>query len=232
MNNERTAALDAELATTPSRWIKGRKVYIPEVGDPWVLAKRVDGSRARRRGVLKLCEVCGAEFWQSHASKRDQTACGAKCGGRVSSRTKRKQLLNKGGPSRDQLDRWFSMIVRSVGHCRYCGTTERLQCAHIVSRRYLGVRFDFGNAYCLCAGCHLRFTHRPLEWEQYVIEQMGEEAYRDLKRRALDSRGPLDRVAIGEALFARADELGLRNIRTAAPGWGGWNGVTDRGESA
>lgn len=84
------------------------------------------------------------------------------------------------------LDKAFSLFVRTRDqHCQVCGTDRNLQCAHIVSRRYMGVRWDPANAVALCRGCHLKYTVRPLEWEAWVIAQGGEEFYRKLKFRAL-----------------------------------------------
>ncbi len=43
----------------------------------------------------------------------------------------------------------------------------RLQCAHLLSRRYLALRWDNANAMPLCGAHHLYFTHHPLEWEDF-----------------------------------------------------------------
>lgn len=68
-----------------------------------------------------------------------------------------------------KLDVLFSKIVRSVGRCERCGKTEHLQCAHIFSRRHLSLRYDFENAICLCAGCHLYWWHlEPAEAIRWV----------------------------------------------------------------
>jgi len=56
--------------------------------------------------------------------------------------------------------------------CRRCGSTSFLQCAHIISRSYKAIRVDPRNAVALCRSCHTRFTHRPLEWQAWVDEQM------------------------------------------------------------
>jgi len=61
-----------------------------------------------------------------------------------------------------------SQIVRSIGFCENCGGNSYLQCAHIISRRYSGTRTDIRNAFCLCAGCHRRFTDWPLEFTKFV----------------------------------------------------------------
>lgn len=74
-----------------------------------------------------------------------------------------------------------------------------LQWAHIVSRRYRGVRWDPAAAVTLCAGHHTYYTMRPLEWEAWVDERLGEEAHRDLKHRALAFDG---RVNVADVIAA------------------------------
>lgn len=79
----------------------------------------------------------------------------------------------------------FSKLVRDRdGCCLNCGATEYLQCAHIHSRSYKSIRTDFDNAVALCRGCHVKFTHRPLEWEEWVNERFPGR-WTDLKAKAL-----------------------------------------------
>jgi hypothetical protein len=80
--------------------------------------------------------------------------------------------------------RLHSKIVRLRGSCQSCGATENLQCAHIVSRRYANTRTDVDNAFCLCAGCHMRFTEWPLEFAEFVHMKIGETAYDRLREKA------------------------------------------------
>lgn len=75
-------------------------------------------------------------------------------------------------------------VVGQRGHCKNCGRTSNLQCAHIVSRRYTATRCDPENAFCLCAKCHMHFTEWPLEFTVFVLEQIGPEEYDELKQRA------------------------------------------------
>ncbi|MDQ5840771.1 MAG: hypothetical protein M3537_06450 [Chloroflexota bacterium] len=86
---------------------------------------------------------------------------------------------------RTQADRRFSIAVRGIGFCENCGSVEFLQCAHIVSRSYSATRVDFLNAVCLCRGCHVFFTHRPLEWWDWARRRIGEEAFDELRRLAV-----------------------------------------------
>ena len=83
-----------------------------------------------------------------------------------------------------QADQVFSLIIRSVGKCANCDSTYRLQCAHIISRGYLNLRWDIRNAVCLCSSCHIFYTFRPLEWDDWVNERIGKDVHDGLKREA------------------------------------------------
>jgi hypothetical protein len=76
-----------------------------------------------------------------------------------------------------QADDLFSKIVRDRdGVCQAREVSPckgNLQCAHIISRSYKTIRTDLRNAVALCAGHHTYFTHRPLEWEDWVRESYG-----------------------------------------------------------
>ena len=78
--------------------------------------------------------------------------------------------------------RLHSQIVRSRGRCENCGdawraTGSKLECAHIVSRRYSRTRTRIDNAFCLCSKCHMRFTEWPLEFAAFVVATIGQGAY-------------------------------------------------------
>lgn len=83
-----------------------------------------------------------------------------------------------------------------------------LQCAHLVPRMYLSVRWDEGNAVALCSGHHMFFSYNPLEWENWVMWFMGEEAWWSHKRRALAARGAPDYEAVISRLEQRLKEVG------------------------
>ncbi len=89
-------------------------------------------------------------------------------------------------------DKYFSLIVRSRGRCERCGTTDysRLQCAHIVSRRYSATRCDETNAWCLCAGEHMELTLDPYKHVQVAIQTRGEDGYAALRQKALSGVRP------------------------------------------
>lgn len=99
------------------------------------------------------------------------------------------------GKIRTKLDKMVGAIIRSKGICENprCISVRNnklpiLQWAHIISRRYLNTRWDLDNAFCLCHACHFFFTSHPVEWENFVVEKIGEERYSDLKVRALENR--------------------------------------------
>lgn len=86
---------------------------------------------------------------------------------------------------RGKATRMHAALVRSRGHCARCGSTVHLQCAHIIPRRYSATRTDERNAWCLCAGCHLRLTEHPDEHMAFVRDTIGMRAFNEMKRRAL-----------------------------------------------
>ena len=110
-------------------------------------------------------------------------------------RTKAKQTATK------QLDILCGTIVRARGRCEDCGKTSDLQWAHGFSRRYRNVRWDLRNGFCLCRGCHLKFTVRPLEWDEWLRNRWGQELYDEIRAVALVG-GKVDHKAIKAELEA------------------------------
>ena len=85
-------------------------------------------------------------------------------------------------------DRNFSLAVRARDErCMNCLKRDNLQCAHIVSRRYRLTRWDYDNAVALCRNCHVFYTHRPLEWEDWVDSHLGDGHYLRMKQKALEA---------------------------------------------
>lgn len=109
-------------------------------------------------------------------------------------------------PTQGQLvkkaDVLFSKIVRARGFCE-SGRSEHagaLQCAHGFSRRYRNVRWDARQCWALCQGCHVYYTHRPIEWDLWMQERMGLEIYEEVRTTALDKWSKPDVSAILERL--------------------------------
>lgn len=86
--------------------------------------------------------------------------------------------------AKNAADRLFSQRVRTKGRCERCGTTDTLQCAHWISRRYAWTRTHPWNAFCLCARCHRWFTDHPTEFSDWALDKRGRAAYRVLLERS------------------------------------------------
>jgi hypothetical protein len=102
---------------------------------------------------------------------------------------------------RAEADRLFSRRVRSRGICQALGfdglaCAGPLQCAHVVRRRYLSVRWDDDNAACLCAAHHVYFTHHHLAEDRFHNQLLSPERFAELKARAEQARGRPDYEAI------------------------------------
>ena len=96
-------------------------------------------------------------------------------------------------------DKLFADKIKSRGRCERCGKRDYLQTAHIISRRYRQVRWDLNNALCLDRNCHVYFTSHPIEFENYIISKIGQEAYNILRKKALEYK-KLDYIKILERL--------------------------------
>src|SRR3990167_389776 len=95
-----------------------------------------------------------------------------------------KKLKSK-KPTKKEADKLFSLLIRKRGKCERCNSKFNLQCAHIISRRYFSTRFDIENAIPLCQRCHFFYTYHPIEWENWIINRIGNKRFQELKRKAL-----------------------------------------------
>lgn len=100
-----------------------------------------------------------------------------------------------------------SMVVRArAGYrCEFCGTTEaRMECAHIIPRRYTATRCDPQAAWCLCSAHHRFLTENPHEHVAFAVKTRGEAGYRELIDKAYAGRG----LVMGAAFWReRVDTL-------------------------
>ena len=77
-----------------------------------------------------------------------------------------------------RLDDLWSLAVklRAGSRCEMCFRTRALNSHHFFSRRYMGLRWDVENGFCLCADCHINTAHhRPSVFVLKAIKQRGEE---------------------------------------------------------
>ncbi len=79
-----------------------------------------------------------------------------------------------------------SKVVRARGACERCGERDysKLQCAHIIPRRYSVTRCDPTASWCLCSGCHMRTTEWAAEHMALVDATIGRDRFDELRRSA------------------------------------------------
>jgi hypothetical protein len=98
--------------------------------------------------------------------------------------------------SRKKADIAFSKYIRLRDGTRRaqasenCSGSSMLQCAHVLSRSYGAIRVNPENAVALCASCHVFYTHRPIEWELWCRENLGDGTYDRLRSLALTHERP------------------------------------------
>lgn len=80
-----------------------------------------------------------------------------------------------------QCDKLISQYVRMRDkRCVVCGSTQNLQCGHLITRRSQSVRFDLRNCNAQCRGCNLLHEYRPERYTQWFINHYGTEVYNEL----------------------------------------------------
>ena len=97
--------------------------------------------------------------------------------------------MNRKKPSRKllvkKLDKAVSEFVRERdGCCVVCGSTYKLGCGHIFTRKNYSTRWDLQNCWCQCWSCN--FYHSSVEpWKYFnwFITKFGQDKFDDLYRR-------------------------------------------------
>lgn len=113
-----------------------------------------------------------------------------------------------------EADRLWSRIIRYGGSCEAWAQqppkcSGSLQGAHGFSRRYRNTRWLPINGFCLCAAHHTFFTHRFLEWQDWLRQTWGAEVYNELRLTALRAYKPDVKAAL-EALQTEAAARGIK----------------------
>lgn len=85
-----------------------------------------------------------------------------------------------------ELDSTFSRYIRAKypSKCYTCGirkTRKKLQCGHFISRLYLATRWEEDNCRPQCAGCNLFGAGKPLDFEENLVQELGEERVKEMK---------------------------------------------------
>lgn len=82
----------------------------------------------------------------------------------------------------------FSSLIRERANycCQACGVNKRfekgtLDCAHIMGRRSVSLRWHPQGAVSLCRGCHIFYTEHPFDWRDWCVDQFGEDLVSELR---------------------------------------------------
>lgn len=84
-----------------------------------------------------------------------------------------------------ELDRVFSLYIRGKyeKRCYTCGRSNVvLQNGHFISRNYLATRWDEDNCRPQCVGCNMFGGGKPLDFEENLKEELGEERVEEMKK--------------------------------------------------
>jgi hypothetical protein len=83
-----------------------------------------------------------------------------------------------------EADKWFSRYIRKRDGLRsvISGSTNKLTCSHLFSRRSYATRWDEENAYCQTAGENLYHNRDAGPLTTYYLELHSAEEYRELYR--------------------------------------------------
>lgn len=162
----------------------GKEVYRSpsEVSKKYCSFKCYNSVVQENKKTRKLtCKMCKKEFTvypseadRSKYNRTNRKFCSTKCdkeykkrqSAKPEARSKKRQM--RSGRMRS-LDNLFSKIIRTRdGKCLYCGTTENLQCSHVLPRTYLSVRWNLDNAITLCYKHHIywwhKYPHDAVKW--------------------------------------------------------------------
>ena len=85
-----------------------------------------------------------------------------------------------------ELDAVFSKYIRKThpAICYTCGGIGKvLQCGHFIARSYLATRFDESNCRPQCVGCNMFGRGKPLEFEEHLKAELGDEFVEEMKTR-------------------------------------------------
>lgn len=99
----------------------------------------------------------------------------------------KKTKLKTQAQLKKQLDSVFSIYIRQShpARCYTCGVTKHrknLQCGHFISRAYLATRFHEDNCRPQCVGCNVFGGGKPLDFEENLKKELGEQYVEDMKK--------------------------------------------------
>jgi 5-methylcytosine-specific restriction endonuclease McrA len=93
------------------------------------------------------------------------------------------------------------IVFRRDGACVICGSTDRLQWSHLITRARYRTRWDTRNSAVMCAACHYRHHKQgPEAYTLWFIHTYGLAEYEALCRDASTPLTPAERRALVEQL--------------------------------
>lgn len=94
------------------------------------------------------------------------------------------------------------IVFRRDRVCVLCGTTERLQWSHLITRARYATRWDLRNSVVMCASCHFRHHRQgPEAFTLWFIHTHGAEEYEALVAKAAAPLSPAERRELIEKLL-------------------------------
>lgn len=81
------------------------------------------------------------------------------------------------------------IVILRDKKCVCCGSRERLQCGHYVSRRYNALRWDLTNCHAQCGGCNIIHNRNPMPYSKYMIESYGSGILKELENKLIAYNG-------------------------------------------
>ena len=82
-------------------------------------------------------------------------------------------------------DTLFSKYIRARDHntCVLCGSTERPQCGHLLSRSASATRWDETQCFCQCSSCNFKHEFNAYPFIKWFIEKYGKEKLDEIQSR-------------------------------------------------
>jgi len=105
--------------------------------------------------------------------------------------SKSKKKVKTQAQLKKELDQIFSIYIRqkfsddngnnTCYTCGKAGTIKTMQNGHFVSRQYLATRWSEDNCRIQCSGCNIFGNGKPLDFEERLKEDLGEEYVEKMK---------------------------------------------------
>lgn len=89
-----------------------------------------------------------------------------------------------------ELDAIYSRYIRQKypAKCYTCGKTDTpLHCGHFISRSYLATRWEENNTRPQCVGCNIYGNGKPLDFEERLKAELGDEYVEKMKAKRHES---------------------------------------------